>query len=626
MSYDGHQAACAENIALLGLLDKVPAAPRRNDSVADVGVTQGRALPLSVERGLTSMLAFLSGIEKDSEHVTAVCVEERGSSLRVLIAANAKDTAASPWAGLEIIKNGYDEILGLLKGLDEKPAEEVERSVYTAILTLCCRRILQRARLEEAPGRKNRPSVQGHLHQACLELEHLPGRDAQAFFQPARSLIARLDSCARRIDTRGSIGVEEVALLVDDFVAVSEVPDLEALLLDEGNRILLKIDMSYRVGLLAIIQKTSRYKTAATSIVDIAKKYTALRTASTFIVSVDAQSMGPRAQRQTCANASFEAVLRRSCLAHGVACDVVALCRRLGLTAAQAGDEFKALLRTAAEAYKVHAEVQLMWYIDVHAAAAAGRPRVIAASKDACYLCDAIISLHGCLTTPRSHGKVYVGWRLPLAGLRVTYKEFSLETQRLVAHRVRDTLQSQGSRLGPPAESTIFSIMDTMSSTATSLARSRSVDSDQTIKATTGAQEVEAQPHGHTLSSSDSGISGQPVQGGASNAADQVDRGDAGWRSIHQGKTRLIHVSESLRVFVEYTRAQDAPPKQLSIRLLADRREEAQGDEELLVAGAGGEVHNVDSTASSPREITCGLEEGSVYFRVGREIVKTEFR
>lgn len=40
-------------------------------------------------------------------------------------------------------------------------------------------------------------------------------------------------------------------------------------------------------------------------------------------------------------------------------------------------------------------------------------PRVICSSKDACLLCGAFISLHGRTYTPRCHGRLYPGWRLP---------------------------------------------------------------------------------------------------------------------------------------------------------------------------------------------------------------------
>lgn len=61
---------------------------------------------------------------------------------------------------------------------------------------------------------------------------------------------------------------------------------------------------------------------------------------------------------------------------------------------------------------KIHAEVQIVAHYE-GASSEVVRPRVIASSKDACYLCHAFIRLHGRYSMPRSHGRIYTGWRLP---------------------------------------------------------------------------------------------------------------------------------------------------------------------------------------------------------------------
>lgn len=61
---------------------------------------------------------------------------------------------------------------------------------------------------------------------------------------------------------------------------------------------------------------------------------------------------------------------------------------------------------------KIHAEVQIVAHYE-GASSEVVLPRVIASSKDACYLCHAFIRLHGRYSMPRSHGRLYTGWRLP---------------------------------------------------------------------------------------------------------------------------------------------------------------------------------------------------------------------
>ena len=42
-------------------------------------------------------------------------------------------------------------------------------------------------------------------------------------------------------------------------------------------------------------------------------------------------------------------------------------------------------------------------------------PRVVCSSKDACFLCNVFISMHRKMHTPRCHGRLYPGWRLPFS-------------------------------------------------------------------------------------------------------------------------------------------------------------------------------------------------------------------
>ncbi|ROW02047.1 hypothetical protein VPNG_07663 [Cytospora leucostoma] len=71
-------------------------------------------------------------------------------------------------------------------------------------------------------------------------------------------------------------------------------------------------------------------------------------------------------------------------------------------------DNVQAILQTA----KVHAEIQLLAHYE-DAEDGVIRPRMIAATKDACSLCHSFIRLHGKFELPRTHGKLYGNWRLP---------------------------------------------------------------------------------------------------------------------------------------------------------------------------------------------------------------------
>lgn len=62
--------------------------------------------------------------------------------------------------------------------------------------------------------------------------------------------------------------------------------------------------------------------------------------------------------------------------------------------------------------FKVHAEMQILCFYEQRPHLP--KPRIICASKSACYLCNQFLKIHGQFTTPRTHGKIYDRWTLPL--------------------------------------------------------------------------------------------------------------------------------------------------------------------------------------------------------------------
>ena len=68
-------------------------------------------------------------------------------------------------------------------------------------------------------------------------------------------------------------------------------------------------------------------------------------------------------------------------------------------------------LNNSRSGIKVHAEIKLLFFYEIHPEIT--RPRVICASKSACYLCDLFIKLHGEFQTPGTFGKFNERWILP---------------------------------------------------------------------------------------------------------------------------------------------------------------------------------------------------------------------
>lgn len=143
-------------------------------------------------------------------------------------------------------------------------------------------------------------------------------------------------------------------------------------------------------------------------------------------------------------------------------------------------EDFASSISQNLEESKIHAEIQILSHFE-NAAATLLRPRVIASSKDACYLCHAIFSLHRQYLVPKTHGRLYSCWRLPamqiLEGLQQRLNTF-------LEDKIKRTVGGLRERGGFPAvrfsnESTLFSL--TVSASPLSYGSKLSIVSDQPL-------------------------------------------------------------------------------------------------------------------------------------------------
>jgi hypothetical protein len=107
---------------------------------------------------------------------------------------------------------------------------------------------------------------------------------------------------------------------------------------------------------------------------------------------------------------------------------------------------------------KVHAEIKLLFFYETHPEIT--RPRVICASKSACYLCDLFIRLHGEFQTLGTFGKFNERWILPdwldtipsnrVQPLRNIVEQFSITLDSEIGLALKSS-----KRLPDPLESTV---------------------------------------------------------------------------------------------------------------------------------------------------------------------------
>lgn len=139
------------------------------------------------------------------------------------------------------------------------------------------------------------------------------------------------------------------------------------------------------------------------------------------------------------------------------------LYQTLGVDFTQMNDEITATVRRTASGSKIHAEIQILAHYELMPAKVP--PRVISSNKDACYLCQELIQIHGKYQTPRSHGRLYPGWKLPnLAAFPPLQKKMNQALESRIAIVCRQILTS-GRKLAVdyPIESTIFELSTSMS-------------------------------------------------------------------------------------------------------------------------------------------------------------------
>ncbi|KAH7010766.1 uncharacterized protein B0I36DRAFT_400502 [Microdochium trichocladiopsis] len=156
------------------------------------------------------------------------------------------------------------------------------------------------------------------------------------------------------------------------------------------------------------------------------------------------------------AEVKFTDVLRQAGLPNGDEKKTIKnLFSLLKTTPEQASQNFHTRVSKTSRKAKVHAEVQLLCFYEMNRNVIPLLPRVVCSSKDACWMCNALIDAHGEMFTPRCHGVLYPGWKQPCLPGSSRWAEVATaltsKLQRTVAESVQSILSS-GQRPGycPP--------------------------------------------------------------------------------------------------------------------------------------------------------------------------------
>ncbi|KAH9873149.1 hypothetical protein J1614_005547 [Plenodomus biglobosus] len=399
--------SCAEDIALLYLLHSVPTPPSSNAINDLLKHEDDYTLPLAREQGLASTLAFLANTKVDTNHIPALCLKETSGSIHVLMAVN-KTTGADGYLNLLDLQRNFDELFAVLSEVSagSSGSQRHEDCIFDAIINMCSPRILCRLRFAVKGAHAPKQSFKLIIEEAIRAVQRLTiiqwGKqlDISKLFVKRSEEVIKLADAWFKYQT-----ATRLKQLVEGLHRLSQIGDLQSLFDLVSN---CDMDPSSRRNFVNIVDKVSRYREAARYLYRTVKKFQIVRRMKSVIVDLPEEAF----QRIPASNCDPDLTFTIKRITGGSRKpEIRHLCHLLKITEQQLHDQFANQTRKTLREAKIHAEVQLIYYCDGNTSS--NPPRVICSSKDACFLCNVFMSTHGKMYTPRSHGRIYPGWRLP---------------------------------------------------------------------------------------------------------------------------------------------------------------------------------------------------------------------
>ncbi|KAI0487521.1 hypothetical protein F4859DRAFT_525622 [Xylaria cf. heliscus] len=447
-----------ENIAMLYLLHYVPALPSSN-IITDIQFKQpGYSLPFTEERRLTGVLAFLAHIKDDPDHIPAVCLQEmpKQHSMNILLAVN-KGSPKDGIAYLSTIKRGFEQIAAKLSGVEDR-AQDIERDIFAIIMELCKDRIICRLRLAKKtrdPANRTRMSIIDVLRKVIdyLSNSNNASMNTKLFLSKARNVLTLVTSWEKHQK------VPELGEVVQAINSLRHTEKAREIVESIPNRL---VDPGTRSHLVNMICKVSRYRESARILFLAARKFPLVREMQVVLVELPNDAFDRPTPSQDY-HPTIQTTISRAPNLSKSERDVKQMCSLLKISAERAETEYDMRVRTTLKSSKIHAEILLLYYCQIASVHGQLRlPRVICSSKSACWLCNAFIQHHGKIHTPRSHGRLYAGWRLPnLHGgwFNDIVSTFNQRLEKEMAGSLKTLHRRRGKTKYPdPIESTVSTI------------------------------------------------------------------------------------------------------------------------------------------------------------------------
>jgi hypothetical protein len=508
---------------------------------------------------------------------------------------------------------------------------DLEEKVLAQIVRMCRTRIVERTKTSSGIPFSNRISQVIDLVQQVKDVN-----GTKTFRKRARQLHSRLET----VDDE-AIKLHKSTLILDNAIqdligsckVMADAPMTAVVLRDEA---LLAVDRANfsrqtAAGILNKIRKIGRYGTCAERLVRLSRRITNFQRIETMCITLDAAS---RRHVPRPLDTTQKMVADRL----GMTSDQeTRLRKRTGSWSFDSRTTFKRSLSSAKNSSaKIHAEVQLYWYMEQHAIEP--RPRVIESCKNACFLCGAFLAWTGKYVKPRSHGRLYPGWRLPSTALEGTHNIFATKLEMLLPGCFTRQLGPHKVPKCEPAdcESSVTLDRATVDSVLTVL---EEVDEDQdAVGHESDGSETTIRAAGSSTPQASPRLNGEhePAQqtttlNGAMNVVashtpecppeqTEMPPESAEWRSASPGATVCARSCDKLQVFVERGGSAGEEGQQRKVRV----RVRQISDKEVVNRGLNGRVHDIEADLRPGQDVDCGTRCKSVLMRVDGQLYVTE--
>ena len=328
----------------------------------------------------------------------------------------------------------------------------LEQELFLSIVSMCSARILCRLRLiannRKALKQPFKPVLQDALKylSQLRKKSHALGSVAAVFVERAKEVIGLVDAWRKhQIQAR-------LADLLEGIYRLRQVEQLQPLLNTIPNS---SMDPTSRKSLWKIISKIARYREAARFLYRKARKVILVRNLSAALAEIPEQGFRKIQTNQYTPN--LRTAIIRASLPEQV--NIRDICLLLNIDEQTLTNNFAQQVKSTLANRNVHAEVLLLIYCESRALSLP--PRVICSSKDACFLCNAFIRMHGKMHTPRSHGRLYSGWKVPdlLKLGNNTVERFNLVLREALGNSIRTLLSKRRKIVYPnPNKSTLLTL------------------------------------------------------------------------------------------------------------------------------------------------------------------------